>query len=195
MRTIAIIPARGGSQRIPGKNIRLFHGKPIIAYSIQAALESGVFDDVYVNTDSDDIGLIAGHYGARCWPRSAGLERDEVSMLDAVADVLDNCLGRPVKQAEWVCCLFATAPMMTAETLQNAEAEFLGRNCDYMVPVGTWLRDPGQFYWGTANAFKRGYPLIGRETTLFQIDPATECDINTEEDWARAEAMYAALHP
>lgn len=119
-KAIAIIPARGGSKRIPRKNIRLFIGKPIIAYSIEAALRSGLFDEVMVSTDDDEIAAIARNYGAKVpFMRSAETSNDYAATADVVLEVLEMYkeLGR---KFEIVCCIYSTAPFVTSARLQEA---------------------------------------------------------------------------
>lgn len=185
MKSIAIIPARGGSVRIPNKNIRRFHGKPIIAYSIKAAKDSGLFDTIVVSTDSKEIADVAIQYGAEVMMRSSddgarGTQEIAKEVLDAI---------------DWegsACVIYATAPMLTGQTLCDAFDAWLNINQSYLVPVGTWLSDPGQFYMGVAAAFRGGEPLT--DAGLFAVDPRTAIDINTMDDWAEAERMYGELH-
>lgn len=114
---VAIIPARGGSKRIPWKNIKSFAGKPLIAYSIEAALQSGLFDHVFVSTDSPEIANVATEFGAEIpFLRSADLA-DEFTGTDAV--VLDSL--RRIQEdgifAKYVCCIYATAPFVLPKDL------------------------------------------------------------------------------
>ena len=91
MRNLAIIPARGGSKRIPRKNIKPFMGKPIIAYSIEAALESGLFDEVMVSTDDEEIAAVAKQYGAKVpFMRSAEAANDYATTFDVIEEVLNT---------------------------------------------------------------------------------------------------------
>ncbi|MCO6462355.1 MAG: pseudaminic acid cytidylyltransferase [Saprospiraceae bacterium] len=117
MARLAIIPARGGSKRIPRKNIRLFHGKPIIAYSIQIALNSGLFDTVMVSTDDDSIKEISLKYGAAVpFMRSEKNSSDTATTLDVIREVLKQYhdIGRIFDE---VCCIYATAPLIQVEKL------------------------------------------------------------------------------
>ena len=117
---IAIIPARGGSKRIPKKNIKDFLGKPIIAYSIEAALEAGVFDEVIVSTDSEEIAQVARAYGAKVpFMRSAALADDMTTSDDVLLDVLKRYKEQG-QSYKYMACIYATAPFVTAETLRNA---------------------------------------------------------------------------
>lgn len=183
---VAIIPARGGSTRLPGKNIKYFFGKPIIWYSICAARASGVFDAVYVTTDSPLVASITEQYGAMTIWRPEELARDEVGTQEVMRHAVQWVDGSP----EFACCIYATAPMLRPMTLQLAAETLERSSLDYIVPVATWLRDPGQFYMGRTVAFREGRSLIGPRTGMMMIDPATECDINVEQDWKRAEEMY-----
>lgn len=185
MKSIAIIPARGGSVRVPNKNIRMFHGKPIIAYSIDAARDSGLFDAVIVTTDSYIIGDIAIACGASLMYRDS--DNGDRGTQEVAKEVLDKF------QHDGMCCvIYPTAPMLTAEVLKAAHEAWMGINQPYLVPVGKWLSDPGMFYLGLSRAFRVGTPLT--DAGLFAIDPRTAIDINVEADWLEAERMYAELH-
>lgn len=109
MKTVAIIPARGGSKRILKKNIKEFCGKPIIAYSIELALKSGVFDQVVVSSDDDEILEVAKKYGAQCLKRSQELGRDDTPTLPVIAEAI-KMLG--LSEDSMICCLYATAPLL-----------------------------------------------------------------------------------
>jgi pseudaminic acid cytidylyltransferase len=120
--TLAIIPARGGSKRIPRKNIRLFRGKPIISYVIRSALESASFDEVMVSTDDDEIAAIAREHGASVpFLRSAAAADDTTTITSVIREVLlqYSTQGREFSQA---CCLVATAALVSPERLRQAEA-------------------------------------------------------------------------
>ena len=117
---IAIIPARGGSKRIPKKNIKDFVGKPIIAYSIEAALEAGVFDEVMVSTDSEEIAQVARAYGAKVpFMRASDLADDMTTSDDVLLDVLKR-YEEQGKSFKYMACIYATAPFVTADALRNA---------------------------------------------------------------------------
>ena len=117
LRNIAVIPARGGSKRIPQKNIKLFHGKPVIGYSIEAALESGLFDKVIVSTDSDEIATVAEQFGAQTQSRRSEINaNDHAPVVDAVLEAVHEVTDAN-SRFDHVCCLFATAPFITADTL------------------------------------------------------------------------------
>jgi len=123
---LAVIPARGGSKRIPRKNIRPFAGKPIIAYSIQAALSSGCFDDVVVSTDDSEIAAIAESYGASVpFIRPVEIADDFTGTNAVVKHAIDwYCdQGHTVEHA---CCIYATAPFVTADVIRKGLALLTG---------------------------------------------------------------------
>ena len=116
---LAIIPARGGSKRIPGKNIREFCGKPIIAYSIEAAHESGLFGHIVCSTDSDEIADVARRYGAELpFKRPEELANDFVGTDAVIMHALENLLARGWN-LEYACCIYPTAPMLMAEDIRR----------------------------------------------------------------------------
>jgi len=116
---IAIIPARGGSKRIPRKNIKPFHGKPIIAYSIEAAVSSGCFDKVIVSTDDAKIAEVAEQYGAEVpFLRPANISDDYATTMDVMHHAITWCMDNGWA-VDAVCCLYATAPFVTPEYLRQ----------------------------------------------------------------------------
>jgi len=128
---IAVIPARGGSKRIPGKNIKLFHGKPIIAYSIEAALASGCFDKVIVSTDDADIADIARKYGAEVpFLRPAEIADDHATTMDVIQHAIAWCENNGW-HAEFVCCIYATAPFISPNDLAKGLALVSAGDIDY----------------------------------------------------------------
>ena len=128
----AIIPARGGSQRIPRKNIKLFHGRPMIAWSIQAALDSACFDRVLVSTDDDEIAGIAREHGAQTpFVRPASLS-DHHSTTGAVMQHAVQWLQEQGADISAVCCLYATAPFVQAEDLQDGLQLLQSQSLDYV---------------------------------------------------------------
>lgn len=120
MKPYAIITARGGSKRVPKKNIRNFCGKPIIAYSIEAALESNLFEEVMVSTDSDEIVKIAREYGALVpFMRSEKTSNDYADTTDVLHEVIEKYRERGVLFEEF-CCIYPTAPFITPEKLRDS---------------------------------------------------------------------------
>ena len=133
--SIAIIPARGGSKRIPRKNIKDFLGKPIIAYSIQAALESGLFEEVMVSTDDEEIAEVARQYGASVpFLRSRTASDDFATTADVLVEVLKNYknLGHSF---DYTCCIYPTAVFVTAEKLQKTFNLLIQKNYSSVFPV------------------------------------------------------------
>jgi N-acylneuraminate cytidylyltransferase len=224
---VAVIPARGGSTRIPRKNIRPFAGKPIIAYSIAAARDCGLFERIIVSTDDEEIASVARTWGAETpFVRPAELSDDHTGTNEVAAHTLAWLadLGQPATMA---CCIYATAPFITPADLRRGY-ELLtstGRNFVFaastfafpiqrafrilpdggVVPFCTnWIEyrsqdleeayhDAGQFYWGRAEAFRAGLPLFAGHSAPIILPRHRVQDIDTSEDWARAELMYAAL--
>ena len=132
---IAIIPARGGSKRIPRKNIKNFLGKPIIAYSIEIALASNLFDEVMVSTDDEEIAEIAKSFGAKVpFLRSKKNANDYAGTLDVIFEVLDSYrqLG---KTFDYTCCIYPTAPFVSKECLTDGFEKLLKGNLTTVFPV------------------------------------------------------------
>ncbi len=143
---IAIITARGGSKRIPHKNIKQFCGKPILAYSIEAALQSGLFDEVMVSTDSDEIAEIAKKYGAQVpFLRSAKTSDDYATTADVLVEVLDEYekLG---EKFEYMVCIYPTAPFVTPEKLQDGFDLLKKEHAVMAMPVVAFSYPPQRGY-------------------------------------------------
>ena len=134
-RKIAVITARGGSKRIPKKNIKDFCGKPIIAYSIEAAIDSKLFDEVMVSTDSEEIAEIARQYGANVpFMRSAKTADDHATTNDVLVEVFSEYEKRG-QHFELAVCIYPTAPFVTAEKLREAVALLEKEDADQVMPV------------------------------------------------------------
>lgn len=135
MSVIAIITARGGSKRIPGKNIKDFCGKPIIAYSIEAAIQSGIFDEVMVSTDSEEIAEAAKRYGAVVpFMRSERTSNDWATTADVLREVIENYAIQD-RKFDAFCCIYPTAPFITAERLRQAREILENEKADSLMPV------------------------------------------------------------
>ena len=135
MKNIAIIPARGGSKRIPRKNIKDFLGKPIIAYSIEAALESNLFDEVMVSTDDEEIAHIAKLYGAKVpFMRSNNNANDYATLADVMIEVVEEYMKFNI-EIQNVCCILPTAPFVTSKRLIEANKTFIKNKYDSLFPV------------------------------------------------------------
>ena len=142
MKSIAIITARGGSKRIPRKNIRDFCGKPILTYSIEAALQSGVFDTVMVSTDDEEIAGIARQWGAEVpFMRSDKTANDYATTNDVLIEVLDEYAGHGVRY-ETACCIYPTAPFVTGEKIRDAVEKLQQSDADTLIPVVAFSYPP-----------------------------------------------------
>jgi pseudaminic acid cytidylyltransferase len=135
MKRLAIIPARGGSKRLPGKNIRDFAGRPMLAWSVQAALESGLFDTVMVSTDSAEIAEVARAAGAVVpFMRSPETSDDHAILMDVVAEVVGRYEGEG-QVFDRICCILATAPLLQADSLISAYDLMVKEGYDTVFPV------------------------------------------------------------
>lgn len=223
--SICLIPARGGSKRIPRKNIRLFNGKPMIAWSVEAALDTGVFDRIIVSTDDHEIADTASWLGAEVpFSRPAKLSDDHATTIDVVQHALE-WLDQRGEAPERLCCLYATAPFVDAEDIRSGLA--LLETAHFAVPVTPFefpiqravkitqggrlemfdpgrfstrsqdlteaWHDAGQFYWGRTQAWKTATTLFGPDTAAIRLPRWRVQDIDTEDDWTRAELLARAL--
>ena len=135
MKTLAMITARGGSKRIPRKNIKEFNGKPIIAYSIEAALNSGAFDEVMVSTDDEEIADIARKYGASVpFLRSEKTANDFATTVDVIDEVISEYHNRG-KDFDVFACIYPTAPFITSDKLKEAVEKLSASDADSLIPV------------------------------------------------------------
>lgn len=145
-KAVAIITARGGSKRIPKKNIKDFMGKPILSYSIEAALQSGLFDEVMVSTDSQEIAAVAEEYGANVpFLRSTLTSDDYATTADVLLEVLEEYRKRG-QEFEYMACIYPTAPFVTAEKLRNAFAELEKTGEAMLLPVVSFSYPPQRGY-------------------------------------------------
>ena len=142
MRKIAIITARGGSKRIPRKNIKPFLGKPILAYSIEAAVKSGLFDEVMVSTDDEEIAEIGKQYGAKVpFFRSEKTSGDFATTNDVLLEVIEEYEKRG-EHFDVGCCIYPTAPFVTAKKLTTAMDMLLASDADTLIPVVAFSYPP-----------------------------------------------------
>ena len=168
MGSIAVITARGGSKRIPRKNIRKFCGKPIIAYSIEVALASHEFDEVMVSTDDEEIKEIAIQYGASVpFMRSEKPANDYATTYEVLLEVLDMYKTRGM-EFEYLCCIYPTAPLITIDNLKKAMHMLQCENLDNVLPVvqfsfppqrGFVIRDGNVVFQWPENALMRSQDL------------------------------------
>lgn len=133
---IAIITARGGSKRIPRKNIKLFNGVPIIKYSIDAAINSGIFDEVMVSTDDKEIAEISIKYGAKVpFIRSYENSNDYSTTADVIEEVILDYRNKINIEFEYLCCIYPTAPFITMDRLVQAMNLLVEKNADCVLPI------------------------------------------------------------
>ncbi len=136
MKNLAIIPARGGSKRIPRKNIKDFLGKPIIAYSIEVAIQSGLFEEVMVSTDDEEIAEVAKKYGASVpFMRSKKTADDFATTIDVLNEVVNTYKEKHQQTFDYVCCIYATAPLIQLEQLKKGLDLLLNKNLSSVYPI------------------------------------------------------------
>jgi pseudaminic acid cytidylyltransferase len=227
MSRVAIIPARGGSKRIPGKNIKPFFGKPMIAWSIEAAKASGLFDRIVVSTDDPAIVEVAKHYGAEVpFIRPPELADDFTPTIPVIAHAI-NTLNEQGDTITEACCIYATAPFIRSDDLIQAHRQFHSGDWKYCFTVTEFaapifrsfeadengavsmfwpehfetrsqdlpeaLHDAGQFYFGRVDAWLEGAVFFAKNATGYRIPRWRVQDIDTADDWTRAESMAAML--
>lgn len=224
---LAVIPARGGSKRIPHKNIKDFCGKPIIAYSIEVAIQSGLFDKVIVTTDDPEIAKVAEQYGAEIpFVRPKELSDDFTGTVPVIAHAINSMrqLGYDVQE---VCCIYATAPFILADDLieganllNKYQVDYAFSCTSFPFPIQRAVKlsqenavsmffpefeqtrsqdleeayhDAGQFYWGKAGAFCQAKPIFNGNSRAVILPRSRVQDIDTLEDWDRAEWLFKAM--
>ncbi len=193
----AIIPARGGSVRIPHKNIKNFYGKPMIAYPIKTAFRSDLFDVVFVSTEDPDIAKVAKRYGAEIIPRPpelAEINAPDCGTQEVTRHAIEWINANYVNKVSHACCIYPCTPLLTVGDLQLAWSAMLHANIDFAYSVNIEpFRDAGQYYWGTAEAFLNKVPLDPNGARIMKCVVERGFDIDTPEDWIRAEQMYAEM--
>ena len=158
MSNLCIITARGGSKRIPRKNIRDFLGKPIIAYSIEAAISSGLYDEVMVSTEDEEIAEISKQYGAAVpFMRSEATASDFATTKDVLLEVLDEYEKRG-RTFEIFSCIYPTAPFVTAEKLKAAYGKLISSDADTLIPVIRFSFPPQRAFVIRDNGLEFQYP-------------------------------------
>lgn len=224
---LAIIPARGGSKRIPRKNIKPFGGKPMIAWSIEAARLSSCFDRIIVSTDDAEIAEVARAHGADVpFMRPPELSDDHTGTIPVIAHAIE-WMKTHAAPVELACCLYATAPFVQAndlrrglDVLHTSGADYAFSITSYAFPIQRAIRltpdqrvemfnpehfntrsqdleeawhDAGQFYWGRAAAWLTGKPIFSHATAAVPLPRHRVQDIDTAEDWERAEWLFRAM--
>jgi len=224
---VAVIPARGGSKRIPRKNIKDFCGKPMIAWSIEAAKASGCFDTIIVSTDDQEIAEIARQWGADVpFMRPLELSDDYAGTIPVIRHAI-QWLDANENKVDYACCIYATAPFVSVQDLQGGWKLINGSGHDYAFSVTSYAfpiqrairiieqghvamfnpehfmtrsqdleeawHDAGQFYWGTAEAWCDERAIFGEGSLPVKLPRHRVQDIDTPEDWARAEWLFRAM--
>lgn len=185
---VAIIPARGGSTRIPRKNIKPFLGVPMLVRAIETARVSKIFSKIYVSTEDREIAEGALSVGAGVVMRPEPLAQNAVGTQEVMRDAVCH-LG--LNGLDEVCCLYPCTPLLTVKDLQWAHQP---NRPGYTITVSdAHGGDIGWFYLGYAHWFREGKPLWTAQTSVYPIEAERAIDINTPEDWARAEAVYQKL--
>ena len=221
MKNIAIITARGGSKRIPRKNIKEFMGKPMLAYAIDAAKQAGIFEEIMVSTDVLEIAEIAQKYGAKVpFMRSEKTANDYATTYDVLKEVISEYkkLGH---EFDNICCIYPCVPFLTGEILHTAFDEFIKSGADRLTPVVKYSfpiqrafkvnKEGFLEYREPENASKRSQDLepmyhdVGmfyfykynkldsQKIAMYEMDESSIQDIDTEDDWKMAELKYKVL--
>lgn len=225
---IAIIPARGGSKRIPKKNIKQFLGKPMISYPISIALSTGIFEKVIVSTDDNEIADIAQAAGAEVpFIRPTDLSDDFTPTVPVIKHAVEFLIKEMSHPPQFVCCIYPANPFLREKDLENAldllkntrGVNYSFPICEYQSPIQRALQlnsentikpfnpeyaltrtqdlpkaffDAGQFYWGKQSTWLSEKELHTNSTGLV-IPNYRTVDIDTKEDWERAEILYKML--
>ena len=192
---LAIIPARGGSKRIPRKNIRDFLGKPIIAYSIEAALKCGLIDEVMVSTDDNEIAELAKNYGAKVpFMRSETTSNDFAGLAEVVEEVL-ACYKKVGKTFDNVCLILSTAPFVKPERIKEAYDLMLSKNYDSVFPVARFsypIQRSLKMHNGTVSMFyPENFSKRSQDLEPAYHDSGTFYWMKTEE-FNKQKRFYAA---
>jgi len=221
---IAVIPARGGSKRIPRKNIKIFSGEPMISYAINAAKKLSLFDKIIVSTDDIEIANIAKKYGAEVpFLRPSELSDDYTTTTPVINHAIESMTGEE-SNIDYACCIYPSVPLIKFSDILDSFNYMIKEGFESCIPVTPFQSPPqralsisedgslqrifpeyefsrsqdlqelfydvGQFYWGSKNAWKndqisRGIPFI--------IPNWRVVDIDTQDDWSRAEIIFNSL--
>ena len=195
---LAVIPAKGTSKRIPGKNLRDFMGTPMLARSIAIAREVGIFDHICVSTEDHQVVEVAKRYGAEIVKRPWALaERysPDCGTHEVARHAVEAYWKGGVK-VEMACCIYPCAPLMTARDIWMGWEAMQRPGAWWSYPVGPGNIDAGNWYWGWAISYLDRLPMDPDSEHVWKVPIPAErfCDINTPEDWDRAEQLYRALH-
>jgi pseudaminic acid cytidylyltransferase len=222
---IAVIPARGGSKRVPRKNVKVFHGLPVISYAIKAAQNCEQIDQVFVSTDDAEIAEIAKSFGADVpWLRPRELSDDFTTTISVIRDAIQR-LKADFEDIGNVCCIYPATPLLKPIFLTQSLQILEENNWDFVISANriestperyfhlgalrqiemqfplkkdsrtqdlpVTYSDAGQFYWGHSSTWETKTSILSNTSTIFEIPPGSAVDINTLEDWQRAERLFA----
>ena len=225
---VAVIPARGGSKRIPRKNIREFCGKPMIAWPINIAQESGLFDHIIISTDDEEIAEVAKLCGAEVpFMRETELSDDYTGTTEVIAHAV-LWMQKQQWEPKAICCMYATSVFLTAEDLKKGFDALSTGNWSYAFSVTNFeysifrsfkenpdggvemffpenfdkrsqdlpdaLHDASQFYWGKPEAWLKGKKIFDAHSEPIMIPRWRVQDIDTEDDWKRAELLFQLIN-
>ena len=221
---LAIIPARSGSKRIPKKNIKIFDGKPVISYSIQAAIKSKKFKKIIVSTDSKDIAKISNKFGAETpFYRPKKISDDHSSTIDVVKHAISYFKNKNINFNN-ICCIYPVAPFVSHNDINKAfkiltyekklsfifsafrspskiersffmkdknslEMNFKNFALSRSQDIKDSYFDAAQFYWGSNNSWKNKKNILNSSSKFIEIPGWRAIDIDTKEDWKKAELM------
>lgn len=223
---IALIPARGGSKRIPRKNIRNFHGIPALTRVVEMLLSSGVVSRVVVSTDDEEVARVALASGAEVpFARPASLADSYTGARPVIQHAIREL---DLRDDSVVGVFYATAVLTTKQDIEQSAASFAPGDCDFVLSVAEYpapveralkirgdmlvvphdarqiatrsqdlessYYDLGQFYWGTAGAWRGDTPVVTSRCRAYPVDSWRAVDIDTPSDWDRAERVYRMLH-
>lgn len=225
---IAIVPARGGSKRIPRKNIRGFHGVPLLARTVRTLRDTGLFTHVVVSTDDDEVAEVAKAAGATVpFRRPARLADDHTPTTPVIAHAIRQTAAHLEDNSPYVCVAYPAAVLVEPLDLMEAFARLRAGDVDYVFTATTFpapiqralrllddgrtemlwpehlesrsqdleesVHDAGQFYWGRRDAWLEKRPVLGGNSAAYILPRWRAQDIDTEEDWVRAEVMFEVL--
>lgn len=219
-RCVAIIPARGGSKRLPRKNILPLGGEPMLFHAVNAARESNIFSEIYVSTEDAEIANICNSIGVEIIDRALGIATDESTVNEVCLDAINKL---NLKSEDIFCCIYATAALLSADTL-IASRECLGKENNFVMGVSNFNFSPvqalvedekgylsyllpeyrgvksqhypttyvsnGTFYWAKVAAFVNAKTFYGDELRAYLVPDVEVCDLDTIEDFRVLEKMF-----
>ncbi len=228
MSTIGLIPARGGSKRVPRKNIREFHGRPLIEYAIDTMLRANIFDRVIVSTDDEEIASVASSAGADVpFTRPAELADDSTGTGAVIRHAISALEEASTDRIDELCLVYPGAVFITTDdltrsltSLRESDVQYVFAASTFSAPIERAIRvddaglvhmehpkhlltrsqdledafhDVGQFYWGRRDAWADAVPVMAGRSKIHRIERWRVQDIDTPEDWRRAEILFDVL--